>query len=229
MKKDNDNLLLLLLIGGGVAYYGYQQGWFGEKGDDSTDETPSGDAPDEALAQTNVENLQAILGVGVDGVFGGNSYRALCKMYNCLTGESYDVSKLPYGAVTKSNASKYINDIQNGSTPYQKANGSSAPSASTNQNVISPAYIASNMSKVYLNSEKYGSFEIFLDWILQDDGSIKKQPWYGTYKNISSSKPVVNQSLIYKGWSAAKSAFMFVSSTNPKSYTLIEPKYLIVK
>lgn len=228
MKKDNDNLLLLLLIGGGVAYYGYQQGWF-SKGKDTTDETPSGDAPDEALAQTNVEALQAILGVGVDGIFGKNSYMALCKMYNCVTGTSYDVSKLPYGAVTESNASKYISDIQNGSTPNQKANGSSAPSASTNQNVNSPAYMASNMSKVYLNSAKYGSFEIFLDWILQDDGSLKKQSWYGTYKNISSSKPVVNQFLTYKGWSNAISAFMFVDSNNPKKYTIIEPKYLVVK
>ena len=235
MKNNSTNIIVLLLLGGGVAWYGYDKGWWGKKDDedkDANDTTGGATIPDAALSKNKVEELQALLGVGVDGIFGGNSYTALCKMYLCITGTSYDVSKLPYGAVSESNASKYIADIQNGLTPYQKANGSTSTPKTTTPSTPkqSTKYIADNIQKAYINSSLYGSSETFVDWVLQPDGTLKKGSIFGTYKTFSSSKPVLAYpNLEYKGWSQGASAFMFRSTSNPKQYTLIEPKYLIVK
>jgi len=231
MKKNNTEWILLLALGGAVAYYGYNQGWFDKllgKGDGSDDDSPETDV-DPAVANGKIEELQAVLGVGVDGIFGKNSYTALCKMYNCYnsTASTYDVGKLPYGAVTESSAVKYIADINGGKTPYQIANGSK-PASTPSTDTSSKVYIANNIVRAYLKPS-YGTSETFLLWKLKGAQYVKES-WYGVFYTIKGDKPVVMQGgWSYIGVNVSNGLLMFKSQNYPNYVLMIDAKYLYVK
>jgi len=120
MNKNIKNIIVAAGVGYGAwyLYKKFKSGGFAKVPNNKTEAEITKEV-NEAIAasttpvdgfKTKVMKLQALLNVAVDGAFGPISTAALQKLYN---------GTLPYGSVSTSNVTKYIEDIELKKTPAQ--------------------------------------------------------------------------------------------------------------
>lgn len=120
MNKNIKNAIVAVGVGYGAwwLYKKFKSGGFSKVPPNKTDaeitkevnEAISASTTPVDAYKTKVMKLQSLLDVAVDGIFGPKSTAALSALYN---------GALAYGAVSSSNVTKYIEDIELKKTPAQ--------------------------------------------------------------------------------------------------------------
>jgi len=163
-----------------------------------------------------VVKLQILLGVEPDGAFGNISTGALKSLYN---------GSLPYGAVSASSITKYIDDIEQKKTPKQKAEIATQQQTQTQGTTNARVALA---RKIYDAATKNGSFKKSLTW--KDNPvvlGVYKKDALGSYVKTSQTRSFSNGSSIsYDVMSINSQGFlrlMFQKINNVEYYIFVSP------
>lgn len=163
-----------------------------------------------------VVKLQVLLGVEPDGAFGNISTGALKGLY---------LGSLPYGAVSASNITKYIDDIEQKKTPKQKSVATAKAQEQTQGTNSARVALA---RKIYNAATKNGSFKKSLTW--KDNPvtlGIYKKDALGGYVKTSQTKSLTNGATIsYDVMSINSQGFlrlMFQKINNVEYYIFVSP------